>query len=182
MDKTRGNLGVRSGEVFSRRTVAGGLAIGGLVAAFLATAGRRDALAEATPTAAPTGPNRYVLKGGDVEVIFVPAASTGTARLDYRDAKSSLTFTGDDLVVERSHALGQLVSVLIEYAADGFDRYLTLLVPEVNPDEDGGDVPIQTAAIVTTHWTSIGGPALVKGPLQTYAVVDLDGTAEFGTT
>jgi hypothetical protein len=159
--------------------VAGGLVFGGLGAVSVASAGRRDVLAQATPVATTTEPVRYALKGGDVELVFVPAASPATARLDYRDAKASLTFTGDDLVAERSQALGQQVSVLIDYVADGYDRYLTLLVPEVNPDEDGGDVPVHTVAIVTTHKTSIGGPALVKGPLQTYKVIALDGTAEF---
>ena len=31
-------------------------------------------------------------------------------------------------------------------------------------------------AIITTHRTSIGGPALVDGALQTYAMVPLTGT------
>jgi hypothetical protein len=181
MDAMRGGLqAIPSSDAISRRVAARGLLGAGLVAAVLATTGRRHALGQSTPIAGPAPPTRYVLNGGGIDLVFVPAASAGAAKLDYRDAKATQTFTGDALIIETSKALGQLVSVLLESAPDGYDRYLTLLVPEVHPDKEGGDVAIHTVAIVTTHLTSIGGPDLVKGPLQTYEVIALDGTAEFG--
>ena len=57
--------------------------------------------------------------------------------------------------------------------------YLTLILPEVNPVDAGNEVPVQAVAIRTEQRTSIGGPALVRGPLQLYDVVILEGTAEF---
>jgi hypothetical protein len=168
-------------EVVSRRSVARTMLGGGLTVALLATVGRADGLAQATPVAAGTAPSRYVLTSGDIEIVYVPAVSGAEARLDYRDASASVTFAGDDLSIENSRALGRFVSVGLEYVADGYDRYLTLLVPDVNPDESGRDVPISTVAIVTKHLTSIGGPALVEGALQTYEAVELEGVAEFST-
>jgi hypothetical protein len=73
------------------------------------------------------------------------------------------------------------VSVVIEHVDDGYVRYLTLLVPDVNPDENGLDVPVSTLAVITDHLTSIGGPRLVKGALQRYEVIELEGVAQFAT-
>ncbi|MEA2514614.1 MAG: hypothetical protein QOJ59_4101 [Thermomicrobiales bacterium] len=175
-------------EAVSRRSVARGALGSGLVATLLATVGRRNAHAQATPPAAggtadgadDTGPRRYTLSGEQTAIVFVPATAGGAAQLDYRGATDSLSFAGDEVDTARAEPLGQLATVVLESAPDGFVRYLTLLVPEVNRDEDQPDVPISTLAILTTHWTSIGGPALVKGALQTYEVAALDGVAEFG--
>jgi hypothetical protein len=151
------------------------------MAAFLTIGGRREGLAQATPEAAQSGPKRYTLKGGEIELVYVPAASGTEAQLDYRDASGTRSFTGDDLSIEISPALGRLVSAALEYVADGYDKYLTLLVPDVNPEENGASASIQTVAIITKHLTTIGGPALIRGALQTYEVVELEGVAEFAT-
>ena len=180
MDEIRGDhRSVPSEEGISRRTVAGRALAGGIAAALLATTGRHDARAQATPEADNTGPIRYVLQGGETAIVYVPAVGGSAAQLEYRDAKGTLSFAGDELSVEQSPALAGLVSASIEYAPDGYERIVTLLVPDVNRDEIQPDVPIHTIAILTMHLTSIGGPALVKGALQTYEVVELDGVAEF---
>jgi hypothetical protein len=173
---------IPSSDTLSRRSAAGGLLAGGLAFALLATTDRHGTLAQATPAAGNEGPVRYTLNGDDIALVFAPAGVAGAARLDYRDAKGSRSFTGPDLTVEHSETLGRFVSALIDFVSDGYDRYLTLLVPAVNPIEDQNDVPIQTVAIMTTYRTSIGGPALVKGALQTYEVVVLEGVATFGAT
>lgn len=53
---------------------------------------------------------------------------------------------------------------------------VSLLVPQINLNE-GDESPLSTPAILTTHRTSIGGPGLVEGQVQTYEVVALEGTA-----
>ena len=53
---------------------------------------------------------------------------------------------------------------------------VSLLVPQINLN-DGDESPLSTPAILTTHRTSIGGPGLVEGQVQTYEVVALEGTA-----
>jgi hypothetical protein len=69
-----------------------------------------------------------------------------------------------------------LITVTLEVIPDLHTLTLTLLVPQINLDE-GNESSFSTQAILTTHRTSIGGPNLVKGPLQTYEVVALEGTA-----
>jgi hypothetical protein len=184
--RTRRSAAPEPDPLVSRRAVTQGVLSGGLVAALLATDGRRGARAQATPTAAgdadetgEMGPRRYVLDGGETELVFVPGRAGGPAQLDYRDATGPRRFAGDELDVAPCPPLGRLASVLVEAVPDGFTRYLTLLVPEVNRDEDRLEVPVRTLAILTTQLTSIGGPALVEGALQTYEVVALAGVAEF---
>ncbi len=69
---------------------------------------------------------------------------------------------------------GWLLTVMVEAIADAQTVTLTLLLPAVNLT--GTDVEISTVAIITTHRTSIAGPALVEGPLQYYELVPLTGT------
>jgi hypothetical protein len=163
----------------SRRTLTRAILGGGFVATVLALGTRTEATAQGTPETADAGPTRYQLKGGDVEIVFVPAVESGEVQFEYRDAAASITFGGDDVTSEISPALGRFVSVVIEQVDDGYTKYLTLLVPEVNPDENGHEVPITTVAVMTRHMTSIGGPRLVQGALQRYDVVELEGVAQF---
>ena len=151
------------------------------MAALLTIGSRREGLAQASPEVVQRGPSRYTLMGGEVDLVYVPSATGTDAQLDYRDASGTRSFSGDDLTSEISPALGRLVSIALEYVADGYDKYLTLLVPDANPEENGASASIQTAAIITKHLTSIGGPALVPGALQIYEVIELDGVAEFAT-
>jgi hypothetical protein len=165
----------------TRRAVARTMFGGGVMAAFMTLGMRTEALAQGTPVSSDTWPTRYALKAGDLDIVFVPAIAGGEMQLEYRDAAASITFIGDDLSSEFNSALGRFVSVVIEQVDDGYDRYLTLLFPEVNPDENGFDLPISTVAIFTDHLTSIGGPRLVKGAIQRYEVVELEGVAQFAT-
>ena len=54
---------------------------------------------------------------------------------------------------------------------------LTLIVPAINLL--GSAVQFNTIAIRTTHNDSIVGPSLIKGALQTYEAIELQGTASF---
>jgi hypothetical protein len=170
-----------SSRDISRRMVAKSVLGGGLMAAFLAIGSQADARAQGTPESADFWPSRYTLKSGEIEVSFTPANESGDVRLEYRDVAASITFTGDDVTSEISPAIGRFVSVVIEQVDDGYVRYLTLLVPNVNRDENGHDVPITTVAVMTRQMTSIGGPRLVKGALQRYEVIELEGVAQFAT-
>ncbi len=62
---------------------------------------------------------------------------------------------------------------------DAATFFLTLLLPEINLNADGTPTPFATLAILTTHFTTIGGTSLIDGALQAYQVVALEGTAEF---
>jgi hypothetical protein len=64
----------------------------------------------------------------------------------------------------------------LEVVPDLHTLTLSVLIPQINL-KGGTQSPLSTFAILTTHLRSIGGPGLVEGPLQTYEVVALEGTA-----
>jgi hypothetical protein len=99
--------------------------------------------------------------------------------LTYQGPFGSHSFAGEE--IDRvGTPIGELVfGGSLQTIPDLWDVTLTLLVPDVNLIGGYAETPIATVAIITYHHTTIGGPALVQGALQTYEVVALQGTAEF---
>jgi hypothetical protein len=121
-------------------------------------------------------PNRYALKGGyQAQLTYETTSFTGEPQLQYSDEKYDVTRRGDEI---RSQELeiGTLVTIELEAVPDARVVELGVLVPAVNLDD--GSAEVETVAVVTTERTSIGGPGLVSGQLQTYEVQALSGTAE----
>jgi hypothetical protein len=174
MDELRGDADIVSpGVGITRRPVVLGGLLGGLAAALLTSVDRREVHAQTTPETEDRlardtdhrGPSRYVLTGGETTLLFVPAAVNGVALLEYRDAVAQSGLAA--AIEERSDGLGSLASIVIEAVPDGYTRYVTLLVPEVNRSASRLTVPVCTLAIFTTQWTSIAGPAGVERAAQT---------------
>jgi hypothetical protein len=175
-----------SSGIFSRRAAIGRLAACGLATAALATTGRDRASAQATPAPPEdTGqePNGFVLDGPGTHISYGTTSEDGRPTLTYRGSAGEHTFVGDDIHLEQSATLGQLVSVLLDAAPDAYTLWLTLLLPSFNPVElSDPPIPFTTLAILTTHPTTIGGTRLIDGPLQTYEVIALTGTALFAVS
>ena len=125
----------------------------------------------------PNQPNLFELTGAykQIRIIYSTTSITGQPQFHYQDQQRDLTFTGGDIRSLDSE-IGMLITVTLEVIPDLHTLTLTLLIPQINLDE-GNESSFSTQAILTTHLTSIGGPNLVKGPLQTYEVVALEGTA-----
>jgi hypothetical protein len=119
-------------------------------------------------------PNVFELKGMGIEVTYSTTSFTGQPQLTYRDKKRTLTFHGEEIRQVDSE-IGQQVTVTLEQVPDLRTETLTLILPAINVE--GAGTSFQTNAILTTHRTSIGGPDLVKGVLQTYRIKTLRGTA-----
>lgn len=102
--------------------------------------------------------------------------------LDYRDEQRELTFSGEKGEIDSLESkIGKLITVRLE-DSDSHTLTLTLLLPKINlrRQESSAATPensFETLAIKTKHLTSIGGPALIQGPLQTYEVLLLQGVA-----
>ena len=94
--------------------------------------------------------------------------------LDYRDRQRGLIF-GAVEIDSLERGIGRMHTVTLDANPDSHTLTLTLLLPQINLE--GRRDSFETLAIRTEHLTSIGGPDLVKGPLQTYDVVRLRGTA-----
>jgi hypothetical protein len=121
-------------------------------------------------------PNHYVTKGIGIEITFSTSSFGGLPLLTYRDRQRTLTFQGDEIRQLESE-IGLQVTVIIEQIPDLRTVTFTLLLPTINLN--GSESRFQTIGVVATHWTSIGGPDLVKGAVQTYHVKKLKGTAQW---
>ena len=119
-------------------------------------------------------PNVFELKGMGIEVTYSTTSFIGQPQLTYKDVKRTLTFHGEEIRQVDSE-IGQQVTVTLEQVPDLRTETLTLILPAINVE--GAGTSIQTNAILTTHRTSIGGPDLVKGVLQTYRIKALRGKA-----
>jgi len=119
-------------------------------------------------------PNLYELKGMGIEITYSITSISGQPQLTYKDRKRSLTFRGDEIRQVESE-VGQQITVTLEQVPDLKTETLTLILPEIHLEDT--EVFFQTYVLFTTHRTSIGGPDLVKGPLQAYRTKMLKGKA-----
>jgi hypothetical protein len=120
-------------------------------------------------------PNLFKLEGKGV-VITYGILRLRREFLDYRDDQRTLTFSGAKGEIDSLESkIGKLITVTLEVVPDSHTLTLTLLLPKIHLR--GQENSFATPAIHTRHLTSVGGPGLIKGPLQTYNVVLLQGTA-----
>jgi hypothetical protein len=120
-------------------------------------------------------PNLFQLAGGYIQITYSTTSITGKAQFHYQDQKRDVNVTGEDIRSLETE-IGTLVTVTLEVIPDLHTLTVSLLVPQIKLNE-GNESPLSTPAILTTHRTSIGGPGLVEGQVQTYEVVALEGTA-----
>jgi hypothetical protein len=122
-----------------------------------------------------TQPNLFELAGEYTQITYSTTSITGEPQFNYQDRQRDVNVTGDD-ISRLETDIGALVTVTLEVIPDLHTLAVSLLVPQINL-RGGTESPLSTLAILTTHHTSIGGPGLVEGPLQTYEAVALEGTA-----
>jgi hypothetical protein len=124
---------------------------------------------------APTIPD--VLPTLRIEYTYYPTAEPGEPPFEFPQV---FTFEGPPESIQFFPAQGgrgRLLTVTVEAVPDAYTQTLTVLIPDVGVSGERATA-IDTVAILTTHATSIGGPELVVGPLQTYQIVPLQGTVE----
>ncbi len=119
-------------------------------------------------------PNVFELKGMGIELTYSTTSLSGHPQLTYKDMKSTLTYRGEE-IRQLDSEIGQEVTVTLEQIPDLSTETLTLILPAINVEGTGTN--FQTHAIITTHRTSIGGPDLVEGVLQSYRMKKLRGKA-----
>ncbi len=123
-------------------------------------------------------PNLFDLRGKFTHINYSTTSIAGIPQLSYRKLGTTLNFSGDEIRVVETE-IGKLVTVTIEAVPDLQTVTLTLLIPTINLPKEDTEISIDTKAIITTERTSIGGPSLVIGQLQTYRIFSLRGTASF---
>ena len=146
-------------------------------------------IAQATPAASPapaavpqplpifSRPNLFELTGHGIDVRYLPVGAGGLAHLSYQDAHRALQFTGDQIRKVDVPDLGTVVSVTLSLTVDAGSTTFSVLIPQVNLDnQHGNSAPVRTEGITTHHRFSIV-PQLLRGQLETYHVTPLHGTA-----
>jgi len=119
-------------------------------------------------------PNYYELRGDDVTVTY--RALGASSSFAYSREELHLHFAGEEIRTQTTE-LGTEVSVTVEEVPDLRTVTFTLLVPLVNLGQEALVVVFDTTAVETTNHTTIAGPGAIVGPIQTYRVVRLNGTA-----
>jgi hypothetical protein len=119
----------------------------------------------------PQSANHYVFEGrgmtGTVDTTSDAGTPMASVSVDGVDAT--------DVDVQPAPGLGVMVRGDLGGIADGPRRAVTVVVPEVNLS---GDVErFWGLAVIVTTQSSIGGPALVQGALQSYEPREISGTA-----
>lgn len=163
---------------YTRRTTVG-------IAAMLA--GLVHTTRAATSRQSTSSPNLYDLTGENVSIAYATTSINGKPNFTYTEGATVYSVTGyasdtsDGIIVNGGNPgeplpLGSLVTITVDAAPDAWVRTLSLILPEIHLSAQSET--FATFAIMTTHHTSIGGPTLVDGPLQTYDTIALTGTAQ----
>ena len=124
-----------------------------------------------------TTPNLYELQGDKVRITYSTSSISGQPQFNFSQGRKALHFSGPDIQTGKT-LIGTLVTVKIDETPDLKRVMFSLVLPDVNLQQSGKKANIKTIGIIATIKTSIGGPTLPKGALQTYKVKNLAGTAK----
>lgn len=120
-------------------------------------------------------PNQYDLRGQGISISYSTSSIAGQPQLSFKKSRQSLTFSGDEIGVLDT-PIGTLITVTIAQTVDrGFTSF-SFLLPTIELSTAPAKQSFRTIGITTVHKTTIAGP--VKGPQQSYKVVQLRGTAK----
>jgi len=120
--------------------------------------------------------NVFELNNENVRITYSSQGNAGQPFLTYQDPDMDKSFPAAEirsLVTE----IGELVTVTLFMGIDQGTRMLTLLVPTVTVAAADQPVAVKTKAIVTRFPKVVGSN--LPGPVETYRVESLHGTAQF---
>lgn len=124
-----------------------------------------------------TQANLFDLKSADYKISFSTSSLDGRPHFSYTKGKVTKNFVGDQIKQEET-AIGNLISVVLKSVPDLQTVVLSVLLPQVNIPHDKDSINFKTEGIVTTIKTSIAGPKLVSGAVQSYKYSVLRGVAK----
>ncbi len=121
--------------------------------------------------------NLFELHTFTLKITYSSSSLDGKPQLSYEKGATSLHFRGNQLRQVKTE-IGTLITVTLKTVPDARIVTLSLLLPQVNVSTADLETRVAVKAIETTTRTSIGGPNLVEGQLQTYKVYSLRGKAK----
>jgi hypothetical protein len=124
-----------------------------------------------------TEPNLYQLRSRQqgITIDYSTSSISGEPMLTVVRGGETHAYRGEEIAAVDS-PVGRMVTVTLSAIPDLEVVTLTLVLPGFNLEGRVGQ--LRTFAVITTHHTSIAGPSLVKGQLQTYEHVALSGSAQ----
>ncbi len=117
----------------------------------------------------------YLFDSAGIRLYFI-GDNPDAPELTYNDGQMEHKFSGTEIIREQTQC-GELVSVMLEVIPDLSTTTLSLALPAANRDENIRSIAVQSFAVRTTNRTSIAGPDILEGLLQSYEVMSLDGLA-----
>jgi hypothetical protein len=124
---------------------------------------------------ASTAPNLYELAGGTLKVTYSTSSIAGQPLFTYKKGSVTKTFSGDQIRTLATE-IGTLVTVTTETVPDLRTVTFTLVLPKIQLGNKTA-VKFSTIGITATAKTTIGGPGLVQGAVQSYRATALQGKA-----
>lgn len=121
--------------------------------------------------------NLFTLHSATLKISYSASSIDGKPLLSYQKGATTLNFRGSQ-IRHKPTEIGTLVSVTIKSIPDLRTTVFSLLLPLVNVPDNDPSVQVNVKAIETVNKSSIVGPKLVKGQVQTYKVFSLKGTAQ----
>ncbi len=121
--------------------------------------------------------NLFDLHNSSIKISYSASSLDGKPQLSYKKGSVSLNFRGSQIRAKQTE-IGTLLSVTLKSVPDLRTVVFTIILPQVNIGDNHAAVAVNVKAIETTSKTSIGGPNLVKGQVQTYKLYTLKGTAQ----
>ena len=118
----------------------------------------------------------FLLSGRNILIRYQTTSSQGAPEFHYEDGRVNIDRCGDEIRTEYT-GIGQLVTVVTEQVADFETVTFTVVLPTVNLPERRL-ASLSTLGVATRDLTTIGGPGLIVGQVQTYDAVELKGTAQ----
>ena len=118
---------------------------------------------------------KYHLAGDGVKIVF-SMENPNELELVYEDEVGKRTFSGREIYQDKTQ-LGFMPSVVLDQIPDLHIKTLSLAVPSANRSDNIRSIPVKTFAVRTTTLTSINGPELVEGQIQSYETFALEGNA-----
>jgi hypothetical protein len=119
-------------------------------------------------------PNLFELRSGNIRITYSTTSLSGLPLFNYKNRRQTFAFQGEEIRQSDSE-IGRQITVTIEQIPDFQTVTFTLLLPDIHLE--GTETRFRTVGITTITRTSIGGPDLVKGPIQTYLPRIFWGTA-----
>lgn len=136
------------------------------------------------PALAGNPPNDFVCsnKDGSVQVHYTTSSKAGLPTLNFVHVLEEIAVYAQGVDISTTDTvLGTLVSTpdTAHFIPDAKDSFVSIVIPTILnlPSKGSAKVTFDTVAIETTSRTTIGGPQLVVGPIETSIYIPVNCTA-----